>query len=144
MKKFFKKHDIDENDIGIFICIFSLLLLLLFLASILIKESNVFNVIIETNEYSKNVEIIDIKAENTTTPISQVVGKSVVTTFINDIEYSVIVIDSDNKKYEIKDKSLFEKYKTKIGLTVIGIFKEVKYKNNEKDINLIDLLEIKE
>lgn len=144
MKKFkrlLRKYDIDCLDIFLILILVILLLSLILFIFVGISENfgSPFDNPIEINEYTESIEIVDIKVEHNSIPIIQMVGKIPITTYQNSSDYIVIVRDSNHKKYEINDETLFYKYNTRIGEIVTGVFKEKIYKDNKKVIDLIDI-----
>lgn len=138
MKKFkrlLRKYDsIDCLDIFlILIIVLNLILLILFIFTGISENP------IEVNEYTKSVEIVDIKVESNSIPIVQSIGKNIITTYQDSTDYIIIVRDNNHKKYEIDNETLFYKYNNRIGEIVTGVFKEKIYKDNKKDIDLIDI-----
>lgn len=143
MKKFkrlLRKYYISSEEL-LELFLISLLILILSVLIFLIYVGifNPFDSPIEVNEYTESIEIVDIKVEHNSIPIIQMVGKIPVTTYQNSLDYIVIVRDSNHKKYEINDETLFYKYNTRIGEIVTGVFKEKIYKDNKKVIDLIDI-----
>lgn len=140
MKKFkrlLRKYDIFSAELFLISLLILILSVLIFL--IYVGIFNPFDSPIEVNEYTENVEIVDIKVEHNSIPIIQMVGKIPITTYQNSLDYIVIVRDSNHKKYEINDETLFYKYNTRIGEIVTGVFKEKIYKDNKKVIDLIGI-----
>lgn len=140
MKKFkrlLRKYDISSAELFLISLLILILSVLIFL--IYVGIFNPFDSPIEVNEYTESIEIVDIKVEHTSIPIIQMVGKIPITTYQNSSDYIVIVRDSNHKKYEINDETLFYKYNTRIGEIVTGVFKEKIYKDNKKVIDLIDI-----
>lgn len=143
MKKFkrlLRKYYISSEEL-LELFLISLLILILSVLIFLIYVGifNPFDSPIEVNEYTESIEIVDIKVEHNSIPIIQMVGKIPVTTYQNSSDYILIVRDSNHKKYEINDETLFYKYNTRIGEIVTGVFKEKIYKDNKKVIDLIDI-----
>lgn len=140
MKKFkrlLRKYDISSAELFLISLLILILSVLIFL--IYVGIFNPFDSPIEVNEYTESIEIVDIKVEHNSIPIIQMVGKIPITTYQNSSDYIVIVRDSNHKKYEINDETLFYKYNTRIGEIVTGVFKEKIYKDNKKVIDLIDI-----
>lgn len=136
-KKLLRKYDIDIIELFLISLLILILSVLIFL--IYVGIFNPFDNPIEVNEYTESVEIVDIKVEHNSIPIIQMVGKNTITTYQNSSDYIVIVRDSNHKKYEIDNETLFYKYSNRIGEIVNGVFKEKIYKDNKKVIDLIDI-----
>lgn len=136
-KKLLRKYDIDIIELFLICLLILILSVLIFL--IYVGIFNPFDNPIEVNEYTESVEIVDIKVEHNSIPIIQMVGKNTITTYQNSSDYIVIVRDSNHKKYEIDNETLFHKYSNRIGEIVNGVFKEKIYKDNKKVIDLIDI-----
>ena len=136
-KKLLRKYDIDIIELFLISLLILILSVLIFL--IYVGMFNPFDNPIEVNEYTESVEIVDIKVEHNSIPIIQMVGKNTITTYQNSSDYIVIVRDSNHKKYEIDNETLFHKYSNRIGEIVNGVFKEKIYKDNKKVIDLIDI-----
>lgn len=138
-KKLLRKYDISSAELFLISLLILILSVLIFL--IYVGIFNPFDSPIEVNEYTESIEIVDIKVEHNSIPIIQMVGKIPITTYQNSSDYIVIVRDSNHKKYEINDETLFYKYNTRIGEIVTGVFKEKIYKDNKKVIDLIDIID---
>lgn len=142
IKRLLRKYDIFSAELAeLFLISLLILILSVLIFLIYVGIFNPFDSPIEVNEYTESIEIVDIKVEHNSIPIIQMVGKVPITTYQNSSDYIVIVRDSNHKKYEINNESLFYKYNNRIGEIVKGVFKEKIYKDNKKVIDLIDIID---